>query len=100
MSDIKLAPEAVVTIRDEENNVLCEAPLYLLNSLVSAAQAGIDMKDPLQTEAWASRFAAMLSDRFTLPPEKTLGAGQALLLAHAVTTQWRAKTEAFRLGLQ
>ena len=100
MSDIKLAPEAVVTIRDESGGVLCEAPLYLLNSLVSAAQGGVDVKDHLQTEAWTTRFSAMLSDRFSIPPEKSLEPGQALLLAHAVTVQWKAKLDSFRQGLQ
>lgn len=75
-----------------------EAEPQVFNELVRFAQAGLDLKDPLQHEVWTTRFAQVLAEKFEMPVPPT--PAQATLIAMHATQVWKETVANFQKGLQ
>ena len=84
-----------VVVKDASGETLFTEQLHILNELVRFAQVGLDMKDPLILGTWTNRLAVLLNDRFSIPPEKNLNGGQALLLARGIVDAWNKVADSF-----
>lgn len=85
-----------VSITLEEGKVLFEEDLIVLNSMITAAQKGVDPYDGETGAIWSSRLAAHINDKYKLEITPT----HAWLIASFATARLEELKANFFQGLK
>jgi len=91
---MQIPKDTKITIKDGDK-VLIEEELILLNSLISSAQQGVDVKNPNSAEIWTQRLSTLLQEKYGVELTPTV----CFLVAVKVTRELGELQANFSSGL-
>lgn len=91
---MQIPKETKLTVKDGDI-VLFEEELILLNSTISAAQQGVEVKNPNSAEVWTQRLSTLIQEKYGVHLTPTV----CFLLAVKVTRELGELQENFSSGL-